>query len=414
MNIENIISRARNLLTSPQNEWQSIASEATTVRDIYLNYLLLVAAVPAIAGFIKLSVIGISVPFLGTMRVGIGAGIGQMLFTYVLSLILIYVVALIIDFLAPYFDAQKNPLHAFKTAAFSYVIVMLAGVGQLIPWIGWLLVLAGSLYGIYLLYLALPTTMQCPKDKAVAYTAVSIVAAIVLGFLVALIVGGVAGVGGIASMSGSDSSSVNFDEDSPMGQLGAWSKKVEAASKELEQAQQSGDAEAQQEAMKKMMGAALGSGQLESLAPERLKEFLPETLANLPRQSMSVERNSAMGLQFPKAVASFGKTPSGRIELEIVDMGSGSGLMSLAGWAMVQRERETDTGFERVRKRDGRMSREVWDSQSLSGTSAVVLGERFLVSVSGVAEEFKDLQSALDEIDLDGLEKLRDEGVNKS
>jgi hypothetical protein len=54
---------------------------------------------------------------------------------------------------------------------------------------------------------------------------------------------------------------------------------------------------AQGEALGAMMGAAMGGGTVEALAPEKLRAFVPETLAGLPRTTLSVERNGAAGLQ---------------------------------------------------------------------------------------------------------------------
>ena len=46
-----------------------------------------------------------------------------------------------------------------------------------------------------------------------------------------------------------------------------------------------------------------------------------------------------------------------------------------------------------------------------SGEYAVVVGERFTVKVSGNASSLDDLKEALGEVDLAGLEALKDEGV---
>ena len=72
-----------------------------------------------------------------------------------------------------------------------------------------------------------------------------------------------------------------FDKDSTVGKLEQYAKQVEDASKKMEAAQKSGDQDAQAEAMKTMMGAALGGGDVEALAPDRLKPFLPESLGGL-------------------------------------------------------------------------------------------------------------------------------------
>lgn len=188
MDFEKIIARAKAILLTPKTEWPVIAAEPATVPDLYKNYFAILAALPAIAGFISTSVIGFGI--LGvTIRVPIVTGIIGMVIGYVLGLAMLYVLSLIIDALAPTFGGEKNPVQALKAAGYSYTASWVAGIAMLVPSIGVLIALAGGLYGIYLLYLGLPATMKAPKEKAIGYTIVTIIAAIVLGAIVSAIVG---------------------------------------------------------------------------------------------------------------------------------------------------------------------------------------------------------------------------------
>ncbi|WP_300618252.1 Yip1 family protein [Dokdonella sp.] len=194
MDFEKLIARVKAILLTPKTEWPVIAAEPTTVADLYKNYILILAAIPAIAGFITSSLIGYSIMNV-TIRVPIGMGLTSMVVGYALSLAITYVLALIIDALAPNFGGEKNPVQALKTAAYSYTASWVAGAALILPWIGFLIVLVGAVYGIYLLYLGLPETMKAPKDKVVGYLVVTIVAAILLGWVVSLVVAGIIGNG---------------------------------------------------------------------------------------------------------------------------------------------------------------------------------------------------------------------------
>ena len=66
-----IVSRVKAILMTPKTEWPIIAAETTTIADLYKNYVIILAAIPAVAGFIKMSIIGTTIPFAGTFRVGI-------------------------------------------------------------------------------------------------------------------------------------------------------------------------------------------------------------------------------------------------------------------------------------------------------------------------------------------------------
>ena len=417
MDFNKLFARIKAILTTPANEWPVIAEEPATTSDLYLNYILILAAVPALCGFIKMSFLGMHVPFMGTMHVGVGAGLKGMIVGYALTLLGVYLMALLINALAPTFGGQKNSLQALKTVTYAYTASWVAGIGQLLPWIGVLVTLAGAIYSIYLLNLGSPHTMKCPPEKSKAYTAVSIVVAILIGWTVALVAGNIAGLGTIMHGTGGaaieDSGDVHFDADSPLARLEQLGKRAEEASRKLDSAQKSGDSEAQKQAMSEMVGAVLGGGvQVESLAPERIKTFVPATLAGSARTDYSAERNSAMGMQSSTAEANYTDPGTGRsLRLEITDMGSAKGLMAFASWAVLQQDSESDQGYEKSYKSDGRLMHEKWDSKNRQGEYATVLGERFIVKVSGNADNIDVLKSALDSLDLAGLEALKNEGV---
>ncbi len=420
MDINKMIARVKAILLTPKTEWPVIAAEPATVADLYKNWIVILAAIPAVAGFIKGSIIGTT--FLGvTYRAGIGAGLTGAIVGYALGLAMAYVMALIIDALAPNFGGEKNPVQALKTVAYAWTASWVAGAAQIIPGIGWLIALAGGIYGIYLLYLGLPHTMKAPAEKAGGYTAVSVIIAIVLSWICALVVGGIIGTGALMSAGagnvrlGDSSGNVTIDADSALGKLAAAGQKMEAASKQLEAAQKSGDADAQAKAMGAVMGAAMGGGdQVEALSPDLLKPFVPATLAGLARTDFSAEKNGAMGMQVSEAHATYSDNASGRsLRLEVTDMGSAKGLMAMAGWAALQQERETEHGYEKTYKVDGRLVHEEWNSQDKHGEYGIVLGDRFAVKLSGDADSMDQLKAAVAGINLAGLEALKGQGVKK-
>ncbi|HEY4647636.1 MAG TPA: Yip1 family protein [Gemmatimonadales bacterium] len=182
-----LVDRVKRILTSPRTEWQVIDAEPTTPAQLYTGYIVPLAAIGPIAQLIGYSVFGISVPFMGTYRVPIGSAISSALVTYILSLAAVYVLALIIDGLAPTFNGQRSQTQALKVAAYSSTASWVAGIFHLIPGLRLLTIL--GLYSLYLLYLGLPIVMKAPREKAVAYTAVVILAAIVLFMVIGVIAG---------------------------------------------------------------------------------------------------------------------------------------------------------------------------------------------------------------------------------
>jgi hypothetical protein len=177
-----LVDRVKNILLTPRTEWEVIDAEPTTVADLYKGYILPLAAIGPVAQAIGFSVFGMPVPFLGTYRTPVATAVIQAVVTYVLTLVAVFVLALIIDALAPTFNGTPNRIQALKVAAYSYTASWVAGIFMLIPALSLLSIL--GLYSLYLLYLGLPILMKAPKEKALGYTAVVVIAGIVLFMLI--------------------------------------------------------------------------------------------------------------------------------------------------------------------------------------------------------------------------------------
>jgi hypothetical protein len=417
MDFSKLIERVKSILVTPKTTWPVIAEEPATAKGIYTGYVLILAAIPALFGFIDSTVMGIHIPFAGTMHLGVGYALSGAILTYVLSIVGVFIAALIVDALAPNFGGQKNSVQALKAVAYAYTASWIAGIGAIVPFMSWLIAIAGAVYSIYLLYLGLPPNMKVTQEKAAGYTAVVVVVAFVVAWIVSLTAGGVMGLGmlargGLPGSLSTGSSDVKFDPDSRLGKLQQWGKQMEQAGQKMETAQKSGDTKAQGEAFGNMLSAALsgGGGKVESLPTDRMKTLLPESLAGLPRKSISAERNNALGLQVSKSQAQYGGDDGAPLTVEITDVGGAQGIMLLAGWAGIEEDKETGSGYEKTYHQSGRLVHEQWDNSSNSGTYSIVLGERFIAEVRGHAANMDQLKGVLGGLDLAGIEGLKNEG----
>lgn len=197
VNVPALQERVVKLLKDPKAEWPVIAAEQTTVEQLYKQYIGPLAVIPAVAGFIGMSIIGTST-FLGTFRTPIVSGLVWMVLTFVMMLVGVYVSAFIIDKLAPTFDSTPNQIQALKLTGYSATPSFLAGILSIVPVLG-MLAFIPALYGIYLFYLGLPVLMKTPESKVIAYMVVAAVVSIVVMFVLFAIAGTIAGVGMIFS-----------------------------------------------------------------------------------------------------------------------------------------------------------------------------------------------------------------------
>lgn len=435
MNSEPLIDRVKSILFNPRGTWPVIGAEPATVAGLYTRYIMILAALPAIFTFIKTSLIGYSV-FGATMRTGIVAGLLGALLTYALSLVLVYVVAMIINALAPSFRGQKNQVQALKTIAYAYTAAWVAGIGVIIPWLGGVIGLVGGIYSIYLLYLGLTHTMKNPPEKSLGYTAVIVVITLVLSLLIGAVVAGVTGIGAMgagAMGKGASSSSMVFDEDSKLGQLAVFGEQMRAAGERMEAAESRSRSKARSDskdsgssgssrdpdmASAEAAMAALFGGKdgepLEALEPEQLKSLLPASIDGMPRTGTSASRESAMGMQVSNASADYASEDGQRrLKLTLSDapmmakMGAFRGLMSS------ESSSETQDGFEKTYTHNGRHIQEEWNSRSGRGAYEVMVGSRFTVKAEGTAENFQQIQSAVESIDLAKLEAVAKAGAEQ-
>jgi Yip1-like protein len=417
------VTRAKNICLTPGTEWPVIADEQTPTATLIGGYAAPLAAIGAVAGLIGGSIVGIGMPLVGTYRVPLMTGVVAAVFTFVMAIVGALIVSVVINVLAPTFGGQQNFTQALKVAVYSYTPAWLAGALHVLPLLGALVLLA-ALYGLYLLYLGLPRLMKCPQDKAAAYTAVVVVCAIVISIVTGMIGVAVAGAGMLASgalesaASGrragarGSSADVQFDRNSPLGKLQALGDKLDASNKKIEAAQKAGDQQAAATAAIDGLATLLGGGHhVDPIGIDQLKPFVPETFAGLARRSMNVEKTGIASLMVATAHAEYADGAQKSVTLEISDSGGASGLMSLAGWASLQEERQDDHGSERTRKVDGRLVHEKVSNNGGANEFAIVLGDRFVVTAHGRGVGLDELKGAVGRLDLQKLESMKNSGV---
>ena len=179
-----IIARVQRLILSPGTEWDAIAGEPADMQKIYMGYVGPLVIASALAAAIGMSVIGVSVPYAGTFRVGIAAALSSAILQVIIGLVMVYVVAFVINALAPNFGATQDMGNAFKLAAYAPTPSWVAGLVMILPSLG-IVALLGGLYSLYLLYVGLPKLMKPAQDQTLVYTlaiiGVMVVAAVVIG-----------------------------------------------------------------------------------------------------------------------------------------------------------------------------------------------------------------------------------------
>ena len=365
-----LIQRAKDILLKPAQTWPVIAAEPASPGELITKYAIPLAAIGPVAGFLRGQLWGYGA-FGISYKPGVISGISTLIVSYVLGLIGVVVLALIADFLAPKFDGTANRTNAFKLVVFASFAAWLAGIFQLIPGLG-LLGLAG-LYTLYLFYTGAAPLMNVPQEKTAAYTAVTIVCAIVLYLVIGTVTASVVGLFGLSGGPGIAASDSSGSLTIPG--VGTFdSGKMEAAGKQAE---------------------AIANGQIKPIEGAQLQTLFPAELGGYTRTAWEANAMGQMGTEAEATYSQGEKT----IHLKVVDSPGLGALAGIGGAMGVTHSREDADGYERANAVDGQMQVEKWNNKSHDGEFTQQVGSRFMISAEGQAESIDELKAAVAAID---------------
>ncbi len=375
---QDLVAKAKSILLKPAEEWPKIEEEQTSIQDIFVKYALPLAAIGPVCTLIGSQIFGYGI--LGfSYRPGLMSALGVAVTSYVMSLVGMFVLMAIVNFLAPKFGGTADNLKAFKLVAYSMTAGWVAGVFGLLPALA-ILAALGSLYGIYLFYLGVPTLMKVPQDKAVGYTAVTFVAAILLYIIAGAITGSVIGMFSQAALtniaqSGEPSGTVTIP--------GMGSVDLGKADQAVKQAQK------------------MASGETKAVSADALKALLPTTLAGYTRTGF--DSMAAAGMSNVSATYESG---SNRFDLRISDTNALGALGGIGAAMGVQQSSETADGYDKTGVVNGQMQTEKWSKSASQGHFGTMIANRFMIEAEGTVPNIDVLKQAVATVDSGALTKL--------
>jgi hypothetical protein len=375
----NLIERIKNILLKPKEEWERIDAEPATVGGLMTGWVVPLAAIGPVAGLIGGLVFGYGGMFGITIRPSVTMAVTGAVISYLLALLCAWLFSKIIDALAPSFGGQKNPVQAMKVAAYSGTAAYLAGIFQIIPALGILGLL--GLYSLYLLYLGLPRLMKAPADKAMGYTIVTVVVAIVLFFVVSVVTGALTSLvapRAITSATMSGEVSVPGVGKVDLSKLEEASKKMEAAAERAQTAT--------------------------PVDRQALAALLPASAGGWTRTALESSTASAGGMGGSQAEARY-EANGQSVRLKVADLAAAGAFAAMASAFKVETSREDDQGYEKSGLIDGRYTMEKWN-KSGSGSYGVLLKDRFLVEAEGNVPDIGTLKALVGAVDAGKLEAL--------
>ena len=170
------IPRVKNILLSPRREWTAIAAEATGTDELYLRYVLPLAAIGPVAAVIGLAFGGhAALPALAT-------------FNFFLELGAVWVAALIFSKFAPKYGGKDEFAQAMKLSAYCTTPAWLGHAFNIIPIIS-LLSIPVAVYSIYLAYVGATPLLGVPRHKAAGFTTVTVLISVAIVLVSSFLIG---------------------------------------------------------------------------------------------------------------------------------------------------------------------------------------------------------------------------------
>ena len=351
------IARVSNLLLSPQTEWDVIDKEEAEPKKLVLRYVAPLAAIPAIAIVVGLSVVGVEVNG-NHYRAPILEVVASALLFYALTVAGVFVFAHLINWIAPRFGAERSYRQAFKVSAYSITAAMVAAVLAILPALG-VFALLGATYSLYLLFLGAPKVMRAGEKSAVNYSIVTTFAALMLALAVGL------ATMAVASPNGNLLPQLARLPDFALGEAEPSTSVVDLEAAPLSPA----------------------AGELAAGAPAiatggDLRGVTPPKLAGLDRVAVGVQRSGLPGARTTEVEAEYRKDRR-YISLQIILSAAIGEKIGFAGPSTSEFDRETPEGYARRRRVGEAIIVEDWNNTSRTGSYGRLVEDRFYVKASG-------------------------------
>lgn len=145
-----------------------------------------------------------------------------------------------------------------------------------------------------------------------------------------------------------------------------------------------------------------------------LQKLLPASLANFTREEATGETTEVFGHKVSTAEARYSDEEGRSVTIKLTDLGSREGLASMAtyAWATADVHRETESGYERTLTLHGYRGYEQFDRDNQSCTLSVLVGNRFIVELTGYQVGVEETKAALQQIELAQLAAMKRHGAH--
>lgn len=170
------------LFQNPRDTWQSVHDQSLSIKDVYVPYLVLLAAIPAVCIFLGGSQVGWAIGDGDTTRLTTGSALMVGVATYTALLVGIFVLGYAIQWMSKTYGVEPQLGTCVAFAALIISPMMLAGVVAIYPslWIYMLVFLVALAFSVYLLYGGLPIVLGITQEQGFVYSSAILTVGLVM------------------------------------------------------------------------------------------------------------------------------------------------------------------------------------------------------------------------------------------
>ena len=160
------------LFVNPKREWVSIRNDECTVGKCYALHVMVLAAIPAISGFIGTTQFGWQIGAGDPVKLTLeSAGMIAIMY-YFAMLVGVYAIGWMIHWMGKTYDADVPLAQCVVLAAYTATPLFLIGIMELYPvlWLNMVVGIVALAYTVFLLYSGVPIMMDISEDRGFLFS----------------------------------------------------------------------------------------------------------------------------------------------------------------------------------------------------------------------------------------------------
>jgi hypothetical protein len=167
-----VLQHVWGLFTNPKREWVAIRDDECTIGKCYAVHVLILAAIPAISGFIGTTQFGWQIGAGDPIKLALDSAAIIAVLYYLAMIVGVYSIGWMIHWMGETYGADAALSQCVVLAAYTATPLFLIGIMELYPvlWLNMVLGIPALAYTVYLLYTGVPIMMGISEERGFLFS----------------------------------------------------------------------------------------------------------------------------------------------------------------------------------------------------------------------------------------------------